>query len=106
MLQQISYQQYYNSLTCDEWRKLNELHAINHRQKLPIPALHIVQLERHGYWVDLDTGEVKLNTGEKVLDCGHARGFYALLDATIKSQCGVVDVVGDGGGEASGVSDS
>lgn len=94
MLQQISYQQYYNSLTVGECLKLRELHTINDTQKLPIPALHIIQLERHGYTIDLDSGEVMLDTGEgRVLNCGHAQGFYQLLDATIKSQCGVVEVV-------------
>lgn len=110
MLQQISYQNYYNALSLNAWQRLRELHA---NERLPVPAIYIVEIERHGYTVNLTTGEVLLDTGARVLECGHIKNFYSLLDTMIRLQCdpGGVDWaavrselgVGDGSGEASEV---
>lgn len=110
MLQRISYQNYYNALSSANWQRLRELHQA---PRLPVPAIYIVEIERHGYTVNLTTGEVLLDTGERVLECGHIKNFYSLLDTMIRLQCepGGVDWaavrselgVGDGSGEASGV---
>ena len=84
MVQQISYQNYYNALSLDAWQRLRELHAT---ERLPVPAIYIVEIERHGYTVNLVTGEVLLDTGERVLECGHIKNFYSLLDTMIRLQC-------------------
>ena len=84
MLQQISYQNYYNALSATNGQRLRELHEV---ERLPVPAIYIVEIERHGYRVNLVTGEVLLDTGQRILECGHIKNFYSLLDTMIRLQC-------------------
>lgn len=84
MLQQISYQNYYNALSGTDWQRLRELHTT---ERLPVPAIYIVEIERHGYTVNLITGEVLLDTGQRLLECGHISNFFSLLDTMIRLQC-------------------
>lgn len=88
MLQQMSYQKYYNSLSAEEWKKLQELHDV---PSLPVPAVYVVELERHGYTLDIQTGEVLLDVGGRVLECGNVGGFAALLRGIIQARAEIAD---------------
>lgn len=85
MLQQISYSNYYKKLTETDWRRLQELHDV---PSLPVPAVYVVELERHGYTLNIDTGEVLLDANGHILECGHVSGFAELLREMIQWQAG------------------
>lgn len=91
MLQQMSYQNYYKSLSLNDWQRLQELFEIAAVDVLPCPALHILHLEKVGYHVELKTGEVFLDIGKQVLDCGNVSNFASLLDGLIGDIAGLMD---------------
>lgn len=80
MLLEKDYAQYYKTLSVTDRLRLHELFEFAATARLPSAAIYIVELERAGYGVDLDTGEVWIDTGKRVLGCGQITHFYSLLD--------------------------
>lgn len=80
MLTEINYSEYYKALSVTDMARLQELFEVAATGRLPAAAIYIVELERAGYMVDLTDGEVWIDTGRKVVDCGKVEHFYSLLD--------------------------